>query len=263
MHSQSTSDNLHREYNRQGYCVVKSLFSDKELQQLHKSLLCFHKAWKEENTEHYETQAVNASYITSNQYLDDLHRMHIFEFIGRAKLMKVVTQIFDKQATFMNTQLFFNPVNEHQKNYWHRDMQYHLSVAEQEKALTGPQVIHFRIPLMDEPGIELVAGSHTQWDSEEELDVRLERNHGRNFDALTTGTQIELAAGDLLVFSANMIHRGVYGKNRFAFDVLFCECDLAFADFIDKACLPNSSQISQLENNQAFQSAKALKKGNF
>lgn len=259
MNSQKTSNILHREFNKQGYCHIKSLFSDQELKQLHKSLLCFHNAWIEDNTTHYETQAINASYITSNQYLSDLNRLQIFKFIGKDKLMNVATQIFDEQPTFMNTQIFFNPVNKHQKNYWHRDMQYHLSVTEQQQALAGPQVIHFRVPLMDEPGIELVAGSHTQWDSKEELDVRLEQNNSRNFDMLSSGTQIELAAGDLLVFSANMIHRGIYGKNRFAFDVLFCDFDSAFADYIDKACLPNSSHINQLENSQAFQNAIALK----
>jgi len=62
--------------------------------------------------------------------------------------------------SIMNTQLFFNPVNDGQKNYWHRDSQYHLSIEEQKEALVGPDVVHFRIPLTNEPGIELVPCTH-------------------------------------------------------------------------------------------------------
>lgn len=95
----------------------------------------------------------------------------------------------------MNTQLFFNPVNPAQKNYWHRDPQYHLSIDEQKSALEGVNVVHYRIPLFGEPGIELVPASHKCWDTDEELDVRLARNNRRNSDDLSSGLTIELAAG--------------------------------------------------------------------
>ena len=34
-----------------------------------------------------------------------------------------------------------------------------------------------------------------------------------------------LRRGDLLGFSANMIHRGIYGDDRLALDILLCEND--------------------------------------
>ncbi|MEP1448201.1 MAG: hypothetical protein ABJK37_19010 [Paraglaciecola sp.] len=47
----------------------------------------------------------------------------------------------------MGSQLFFDPFKPQQANYWHRDPQYHLSVEEQKSALTGPDILHVRIPL--------------------------------------------------------------------------------------------------------------------
>ena len=159
----------------------------------------------------------------------------------------------------MNTQLFFNPVNHEQKNYWHRDPQYHLSIDQQKQALLGPEVIHFRIALEDEPGIELVPGSHKRWDSDEELAVRLEVSGQKNDQDISSGLSIPLAKGDLLIFSANMIHRGLYGKNRMSLDILFCEAQPEFVQFAEADCLPTNEHMSYCENPIAFQNTIKIK----
>lgn len=120
--------------------------------------------------------------------------------------MNVADSIHNRRPTFMNTQLFFNPVIESQKNYWHRDPHYHLTIAEQSLALKGPDVVHFRIPLFTEFGIELVPGNHKCWDNSEEVDVRLESNGHKNYEELSSGVIVKLETGDLMVFSANMMH---------------------------------------------------------
>ncbi|XQF94112.1 hypothetical protein ACOBV9_22565 (plasmid) [Pseudoalteromonas espejiana] len=61
------------------------------------------------------------------------------------------------------------------------------------------------------------------WDTPEELNVRLAKNNKLPSDNLTTGKTIKLNAGDLLLFSANMIHRGLYGKNRLALILFFAK----------------------------------------
>ena len=247
------------EYQEKGYFVVRKLFQDKELQELRSILLEFHDSWKHANAEFYAEKAINSAYITGTEHLEAQKRELLFRFLASSKLMNTVTSTLKNRPTFMNTQLFFNPVKPTQKNYWHRDPQYHLSIEQQKQALKGPEVIHFRIPLVDEPGLELIPGSHKRWDTNEELDVRLENKGRKNHEDLSTGVCIKLQAGDLLVFSANMIHRGLYGMDRMALDILFSDPEPSLIKFVSDDCLPSQEIIKNLENPDAFQSTIELK----
>ncbi|WP_432474468.1 phytanoyl-CoA dioxygenase family protein [Amphritea sp. HPY] len=246
-------------FDKDGYFVLKGFFEPAELEGLTSALRDFHDKWKQSNAEFYASKAVNSAYITGTKHLDETKRQQLFSIIGSHKIMNVVSALMPEGSAFMNTQLFFNPVNSDQKNYWHRDPQYHLSVEEQQAALNGPEVLHCRIPLADEPGIELIPGSHKSWDSEEELEVRLEQNGRMNSENLSSGITVPLAAGDLLVFSANMIHRGLYGKHRFAFDILFCDPDPELTRFVDDDCLPDKGSLAAIENPCAFNNTIHLK----
>lgn len=250
------------EYEENGYFVFKNIFNDDDLQGLREVLLDFHELWKRKNAQLYADRAVNSAYITGTEHLDEIKRTLLFRFIGSSKLMDAVASVMSRRPTFMNTQLFFNPASAEQKNYWHRDPQYHLSIEEQKEALAGSEVIHFRIPLIAEPGVELVPGTHRRWDTNEELDVRLENNGRKNHDHLSTGVRVELDAGDLLVFSANMIHRGLYGMDRLSFDILFCDPDPNLMKYVSDDCLPNKEIIRCLENADAFESAIEIKTNN-
>jgi len=248
-----------KEYEKNGYFVIKNFIPEDEIKALREVLLGFHESWKIKNADFYAEKAVNSAYITGREYLDEPQRKQLFNFIGSDKVMDVVASIIKHRPAFMNTQLFFNPVNKAQKNYWHRDPQYHLSIAEQQEALRGPNVVHLRIPLLDEPGMELVPASHKNWDSQEELEVRLENNHRKNHESLSSGVVEKLNAGDLLVFSANMIHRGLYGLDRLALDILFCDSDPDLLKFAEDDCLPNQDILSSLENAEAFNNTLAIK----
>lgn len=239
-------------YKENGYVLFKDFYHKNEVIDLHSVVLAFHEAWKKDNSEFYSQRAINSAYLTGTKYLNDEKRLKLFQFIGSSKLMKALSSVLPNDPMFMNTQLFFNPVNKDQKNYWHRDPQYHLSPDEQKAALAKSSVVHFRIPLMDEPGIELIPGTHIRWDSEEELEVRLEKNGRKNYENLSTGKSIRLEAGDLLVFSANMIHRGLYGMDRLSLDILFCDPDPEFKKYIDNNCLPSKETLALLENPWAF-----------
>ena len=247
------------EYEKNGYFVIRDFFKASELKALQEVVLEFHESWKKKNADFYAEKAVNSAYLTGSEHLNEARRKQLFNFIGSDKLMDVVASVIEHCPAFMNTQLFFNPVNKAQKNYWHRDPQYHLSVAEQQEALKGPNVVHFRIPLLDEPGMELVPGSHKKWDSQEELDVRLENNHRNNYENLSAGVIEKLNAGDLLVFSANMIHRGLYGLDRLALDILFCDSVPALLEFAEADCLPSKQILDGLENSEAFSNTLAMK----
>lgn len=251
-----------KDYEDSGYLVLKNFVRQSDLQKLRKTAVQFHQSWKQENALFYAEKAINSAYLTANKHLKNTERESLFKFIGSAKLMDVVASIMDGRPTFMNTQLFFDPVNEGQRSYWHRDPQYHMSIEEQKQALLGPNVVHFRIPLADEPGVELMPGTHRRWDQGDELDVRLERNGRKNHENLSTGIKVSLDAGDLLIFSANMIHRGVYGMDRMSLDILFCDPVPELVKFVDDSCLPESDILDKLENADAFMSAIELKTNN-
>lgn len=225
-------------FSQNGYFVLKGLFASNELHELRKVLTAYHAAWITRNNAAYTKGAVNSAYITSREQLDAAARQVLFQFISGKKLLGVVNDVLPDQPCFMNTQLFFEPTNSRQNNYWHRDSQYHMNIAEQQRALFGPQVIHFRVPLVDEPGIELVPGTHQRWDTDEELNIRLERDGCKNFAPISSSCQINLAAGDLLVFSANIIHRGLYGMDRLSFDILLCDPSPSLISFVKETACP-------------------------
>lgn len=240
------------QYEKSGFFLREKYFLQSELLPVIEVTTRFHEAWKKENHSFYSEKAINSAYLTGTKYLSNNDRQVLFKFIASQKIADALVAVPFKNIAFMNTQLFFNPVNPGQTNYWHRDPQYHLSLTEQQQALAGPEVIHIRVPLSDEPGMELVPGTHRRWDTDEELAVRTEIGGRKNHESLTTGKAIALNAGDVLVFSANMIHRGLYGGERVAFDIMFSEADPDLLLFANPNCLPDDDTLATLEVPKPF-----------
>ena len=254
-----TLNDLKTIYDQQGYFVLRNYFNADELSPLREAVLLFHQNWQQDNQHFYQTEAFNSSLITGTQYLKAPQRLQLFNFISSPKMSSVINKVILNQPAFMNTQLFFNPCTTEQENFWHRDCQYDHDLVGQQRAIQETQVVHFRVPLFNEPGMELVPGSHKRWDTQEELDVRLARKRKFSSDELSTGKKIPLKAGDLLVFSADMIHRGLYGQDRLAFDTLIFDASGDFVDYVDDDCLPNQQMLKQIENPAIFNNTLDLK----
>ena len=235
-----------------GYCHVKGLYTANELGKIRPILDKFHYNWLLENQRFYQSRGINSSGLTAATCLSSEEKFALFEFICADTLLNQVKGVV-AEPQFMNTQLFFNPYNPKQANYWHRDMQYHFELDAQKAALYGPEVLHCRVAFEDEPGIELIPGSHKNWDSDEELAVRLGQQGAKNNDSLRRGKQVALKKGDLLIFSANMIHRGLYGMNRFALDILYFERHPSLNDFVQTGFLPTAEQKQHLKNAMVFE----------
>ena len=250
---------LHSNYDVQGYFVLRDYFTASEILSLRTVILKFHELWKQDHAEFYQQEAFNSSLITGSQYLASEDRVTLFNFISSKKMMNVVESVIPTNPAFMNTQLFFNPVNPKQKDFWHRDCQYDHEVEEQKKAIQETQVVHLRVPLFDELGMELVPGTHKRWDNEEEFNVRQEEKGKVSSDDLSTGKKIKLADGDLLVFSADMIHRGLYGLERLALDILVFDPSADLADYVDDDCLPDRSMLDKIADPRLFTSTINLK----
>ncbi|MFT2092501.1 phytanoyl-CoA dioxygenase family protein [Paraglaciecola sp. 2405UD69-4] len=250
------------QYEDQGYFVIRNYFSESEMSALRDVISVFHEKWKQDNAKFYEEVAFNSSLVTGSQYLGATDRMTLFNFISSPKMMQVIESLIPTQAAFMNTQLFFNPINPELKDFWHRDCQYDHDLAGQKKAIAETQVVHLRVPLFDELGMELIPGTHKRWDTQEELDVREEENGRRSNDSLPGATSIPLAAGDVLVFSADMIHRGLYGLDRLAWDILVFDATADFADYVDPDCLPTPAMLSKIHDPRLFAKTLSLTSGN-
>jgi ectoine hydroxylase-related dioxygenase (phytanoyl-CoA dioxygenase family) len=121
------------------------------------------------------------------------------------------------------------------------------------------QVLHLRVPIFDEPGMELIPGTHKRWDNEEEYNVRQEENGKVSSDDISDGKQIPLEAGDLLVFSADMIHRGRYGLDRLALDILIFDSAADYVDYVDDDCLPTPAMLSNITDPRLFMNTLHLK----
>jgi len=250
---------LNSSYNDVGYFVIRNYFNTSEISSLREVILQFHQLWKKDNLKFYKEEAFNSSLITGSEYLEPDDRVKLFNFISSKKMMDIIESVIPVNPAFMNTQLFFNPVNPRLKDFWHRDCQYDHDIEVQKKVIHDTQVVHLRVPLFDELGIELVPGSHKRWDNDEEFDVRQEERGRVSSDNLSTGKEIKLAAGDLLVFSADMIHRGLYGLDRLAFDILVFDSSADFVDYVDDDCLPEISMLDKIDDARLFLNTLHLK----
>jgi len=250
---------LNSNYDDQGYFVIRNYFTAPEISSLRKVILKFHELWKHDNANFYQEEAFNSSLITGSQYLGADDRVMLFNFISSKKVMNIVESVIPANPAFMNTQLFFDPVNHQQKDFWHRDCQYDFDVEDQKTIIHGTQILHLRVPLFDELGIELVPGTHKRWDSDEEFDVRQEIKGRVSSESLSTGKKIKLAAGDLLVFSADMIHRGLYGLDRLALDILIFDSTANYVDYVDDDCLPDISMLDKIDDPRLFMNTIHLK----
>jgi len=253
------SSQLNNRYKKQGYFVIKNYFTDAEISSLKKVVLKFHKRWKQDNAKFYQEEAFNSSLITGSKYLESSDRLRLFNFISSAKMMAVIDSVILANPAFMNTQLFFNPVNLEQKDFWHRDCQYDYEIEAQKKVIQEMQVLHLRVPLFEELGMEVIAGTHKRWDNQEEFNVRQEQKGKVSSDSISTGKKIPLSAGDLLVFSADMIHRGLYGLDRLAFDILVFDSAADYIDYVDDDCLPKSSMLADIDDPTLFVNTLTLK----
>ncbi|MFK8030872.1 MAG: phytanoyl-CoA dioxygenase family protein [Gammaproteobacteria bacterium] len=247
------------QYEYEGFAYFPKLYSDAELNGVGDVLERFHTAWLDSNAEVYKDGAINSAYLTDSQYLNDEDRLQLFKFIGSHKISSVLGAVLASEVMFVGSQLFFDPADMQQQNYWHRDIQYNDMTEEQQRAaMLVSNNLHLRIALKSERGVGLVPGTHRRWDDGHEYDVRMERNGQQAHSDLPNGIEVEMERGDVLVFSANMIHRGLYGNDRRSLDLLFGGADPETARFVKEEALPNAEQLSQLEWPSPFNIAREI-----
>ncbi|MCB1648664.1 MAG: phytanoyl-CoA dioxygenase family protein [Pseudomonadales bacterium] len=248
-----TRADIRTHYQAQGFVHLHGFFAEPEVESLRKSLAAFHENWLRQNEALYCKGAINSAYLTDDAAAGKATRRQLFQILGDSRIAQLLEALVSEPQAFLNTQLFFDPKNPAQPNYWHRDIQYAgLSLEEQQAQFCRMNMFHLRLALRDEPGLELMPGTHRRWDTDEEFAVRM-KQAGRRVDEPLPGAQVvPLSAGDLLVFSANMLHRGLYGMGRFAFDMLFCDARPDLLRYARRSCLPSEEELAGVDCPQLF-----------
>ena len=234
-------------YQQQGFLHLPGFYRPHELADLNTVLLKHHQAWLIQHQAAYQNGLINSHSLSADPALSEEDKTVLFQTIAAPALLAQLASIFPQAPRFLNTQLFFDPYHSDQRNYWHRDVQYTgLNEAAQRNVILQQNVVHCRIAMRPELGIELIAGSHQRWDSAQEYAVRMGKPPYRPHDDLPHATQIALHTGDVLLFSANMLHRGLYGQNRLAFDIIYCDDHPDLLAHRGDHTLPNAAQLATL-----------------
>ncbi|QDP01079.1 phytanoyl-CoA dioxygenase family protein [Thalassotalea sp. PS06] len=253
-------------YLQDGYFVISECFSNTQLTSLIEDVQRIYQLWLKANYSNYKHHAlINMHGLTDpeyfqieNQSIDHRKRGGLFNKLIPQKLHEIMESVFGDELYFHNTQLFFNPYKNRRKPYWHRDLQYNGEPeTTQQSYLQSMLSLHIRIPLMDEEGIELVPGSHSRWDNQEEYDVRFELKDKKNHHSLSNARLLPLKAGDALVFSANMIHRGNYSRGeRLALDLCVGNPHSKTIKYLDIKHLPQDKDMTYIDRTQWFDRAR-------
>lgn len=231
-------------FDDQGYVTVKSLFGSSEIERLAGIVDRIFRQWLTENrSARVDHRLVNMHSLTSPRYFQRRaeERLLFFQTLASDRLTNLLDGMFGDGLYFHNTQLFFNLLANDREPYRYRELQYS---AIEDAALKAVRrnllVLRVRIPLLAEKGIELIPGTHKRWDTDLERDVRLELNGRHNGEELPGAMLIELEPGDVLIFSAQMLHRGNYRLNasRKALDLCIGKPHPYTAPYLDESTLP-------------------------
>jgi len=251
-------------FDSQGYLIVKNLFSAPEIEKLTTIVDRIVDQWLSENrADVINHQLINMHSLTNPRYFEsrETERLLFFQMLAAKQLTKLLDSMFGDGIYFHNTQLFFNPFEHSKRPYWHRDMQYSpIDDAVQKNEQLNMLPLHVRISLIREQGIELIPGTHNRWDTDLERDVRLELNGHKNSEDLPGAVLISLEPGDILIFSAQMIHRGNYHLNtsRKALDLCVGKEHPLTSTYLDANNLPTINELDRIENNQWYKAARQI-----
>ncbi|WP_420476221.1 phytanoyl-CoA dioxygenase family protein [Noviherbaspirillum sp. ST9] len=250
-------------YEAQGFAVLRQWLAPEVIVALAQEVDRIHAQWMHENRSRYEEERlVNMHSLTAGRYFrGETERIRFFDLVVSDGVTALVDGMFGAGIYFHNTQLFFNPWQNRRSPYWHRDMQYSpvddiAQANEQARMLC----LHVRIPLVPEQGIEVIPGTHRRWDTAEERDVRLERHGRKNSEDLPDGILIALEPGDVMVFDAQMIHRGNYARNpeRRALDLCVGRPHPFTLRYLDESVLPTEGELANIRNKAWFERAREL-----
>jgi ectoine hydroxylase-related dioxygenase (phytanoyl-CoA dioxygenase family) len=252
-------------YQRNGFVLGRGLLSTEVAERVVAIGERVHGQWMDEHRDDArQRDLVNSTALTATRYFQPPfgeQRRSFFDLLACDALVGLVSEVFGDDLYFHGTQMFFKPIAGMRRPYWHRDIQYgQFDENQQAELLMELCALHVRLPLKPEKKFLLVPGSHARWDTELERNVRLERLDHRSSDELPSGQAFDLLPGDVLLFSANMLHRGTYDGNaaRLSLDLMVGKSHPRVPVAPDPDQLPTPDELARLRNPQWYRRAQDM-----
>jgi ectoine hydroxylase-related dioxygenase (phytanoyl-CoA dioxygenase family) len=208
--------NIIDRYQQEGYVIIPQLFARERVSELR--LICDRilDQWFERFPRYKQRpRKKNCSPLTDLYYFKSDREQLIFllNTIGDPSVLSILKSICNCKLLFHDLQYFFNPLHTTWRGYWHRDGQAIApdDATEQRRLFdVSDNFIRVNIALIPDDNLEIVPGSHTRWDTKEELEIRKELNGKNNTSEMPSLTKIVLNPGDAVFFDGFTIHRGNY-----------------------------------------------------
>lgn len=212
----SESLNIIDRYQQEGYVIIPQLFNRQRVNELRKIGDRILALWFERFPRYKQRpRKKNCSELTDLYYFKSDREQLIFllNTIANPRVLSILKSICNCKLLFHDLQYFFNPLHTSWRGDWHRDGQAIAPDDATEKCKlfdVNDNFIRVNVALIPDDNLEIVSGSHTRWDTKEELEIRKELNGKNNTSEMPSSTKIVLNPGDVVFFDGFTIHRGNY-----------------------------------------------------
>lgn len=212
--------NIIDRYQQEGYVIIPQLFAREQVSELRAICERILPLWFERFPRYKQKpKRKNISQLTDIYFFSDCQNQLYFllNTIANPQVLSILKSISDCKLLFHDLQYFFNPLHTSWRGDWHRDGQ---AIAPDDATEKGKlfdvndRFIRVNIALIPDDNLEIVPGSHTRWDTKEELEIRKELNGKKNTSEMPGSTKIVLNPGDAVFFDGFSIHRGNYFVNN-------------------------------------------------
>ena len=220
------ADDLREKWFRDGYIVVRNLFSPARAQSILAVCDEVLRQWRIEDPQtgvqggrddaHAMRHLNHPAYANGERAR--LHQM--LDAVADANVLSVCSSILEETPLFRCTSLFMNPQLVSEDGSWHRDSQFLTPDIEAEKESVAAsqdsgEAIQLQVALVPSADVEFVPGSHRRWDSPEEFAIR-RADDGSNSQSneMPEALRIELEPGDAMAFNPHGLHRGRYHVDK-------------------------------------------------
>lgn len=220
------TDNLQKQWQEEGYVVVRGLFDSNITAQLRD--ICFDvlKQWRVRNPENGEPgggpESTVMRHLNHPRYFDghpDELRA-LMHAVADPNVLDLGRTILQGEPLFRCTSLFFNPLENSRDGNWHRDTQFRSQSDDEEREKIFSQVdfgksVQLQVALVESDDVEFVPGSHLRWDTDVEYEIR-KADEGKNnkSNAMPDAIRVDLQPGDAVGFNPAGLHRGRYHTDR-------------------------------------------------
>ena len=222
--------NIKNQFNEQGFVVISRLFENEQIDRLQK--ICDKALYQSRERylrTHPKFDKKSCDLMKELQHLSDceglfpesnlgacMPRQNLLNFlldtIADKQILSILDCICDRQLLFHGAVYFLNPEERSWRGDWHRDGQIIAPDDNTEKSrIFNSSFIRVHVALFPDDNLEIIAGSHTRWDTLQELEIRKGLNSKlSNSNEMPSVTKIHLNSGDAVFFDGYSIHRGNY-----------------------------------------------------